>query len=101
MQDVDLFTGLLSELPKSGSRLGPTLTCLISDQFFRLRQGDRFWYEGDIYPDHFDTGIYPKQLLECMRISLTFEPICQCQCLIDCYFKQKNLLKSRKQRWQK
>lgn len=34
----------MAEDPK-GRLLGPTLTCLISDQFLRLKLGDRFWYE--------------------------------------------------------
>ncbi|KAJ8951456.1 hypothetical protein NQ318_006888 [Aromia moschata] len=45
VDDVDLYTGALSEKPMRDSILGPTLTCLILDQFFRLKHGDRFWYE--------------------------------------------------------
>ncbi|EFA11560.1 peroxidase isoform X1 [Tribolium castaneum] len=45
VDDVDLYTGALSEKPLNGSILGPTLTCLIHDQFVRVKYGDRFWYE--------------------------------------------------------
>lgn len=45
VDDVDLYTGALSEKPINGSILGPTLTCLILDQFVRVKYGDRFWYE--------------------------------------------------------
>ncbi|XP_044257403.1 peroxidase [Tribolium madens] len=45
VEDVDLYTGALSEKPLNGSILGPILTCLIHDQFVRVKYGDRFWYE--------------------------------------------------------
>ena len=43
--DVDLFTGLMSERLMEQSMVGPTLGCLLGLQFSRLRQCDRFWYE--------------------------------------------------------
>ncbi|XP_045481883.1 lactoperoxidase [Harmonia axyridis] len=64
--DIDLYTGALSEKPLGESILGPTLTCLILDQFVRLKYGDRFWYET---PDVF-TGFTTQQLNEIRKISL-------------------------------
>lgn len=46
-----------------GSRLGPTLMCLLSTQFRRLRDGDRLWYE--------NPGVFsPAQLTQLKQTSL-------------------------------
>lgn len=45
VEDIDLYTGALAEIPKSDGLLGPTFTCLIANQFERLQNGDKFWYE--------------------------------------------------------
>lgn len=39
--NIDLFPALVVEDLVPGSRLGPTLMCLLSTQFKRLRDGDR------------------------------------------------------------
>lgn len=44
--DIDLFTGGLTETPLEGSPIGPTFSCIIATQFANLKHGDRFWYEG-------------------------------------------------------
>ncbi|XP_066248705.1 peroxidase [Euwallacea similis] len=63
IEGIDLYTGALSEKPLNGSLLGPTLTCIILDQFIRLKFGDRYWYEN---PDVFS----PNQLQEIRKTSL-------------------------------
>ena len=45
VDDVDLWVGGLAEDHVSGSSVGPLFRAILSDQFERLRDGDRFWYE--------------------------------------------------------
>lgn len=39
--NIDLFPALMAEDLVPGSRLGPTLMCLLAMQFKRVRDGDR------------------------------------------------------------
>ncbi|XP_050497298.1 chorion peroxidase [Diabrotica virgifera virgifera] len=66
VDDIDLYTGALSEKPLKGSILGPTITCLLLDQFFRLKHGDRFWYEVPKKPQAFTS----EQLDEIRKTTL-------------------------------
>ena len=45
VDNVDLWVGALAEDHVPGASVGPTLKAIISDQFERLRDGDRFWYQ--------------------------------------------------------
>ncbi|MFT7617597.1 MAG: peroxidase [Planctomycetota bacterium] len=46
VDDMDPWIGLLAETHANGALVGPTLKRVLVDQFTRLRNGDRFWYEG-------------------------------------------------------
>jgi len=43
--DVDLWTGLISEYPVEGGTFGATAACIAAKQFRDLKYGDRFYYE--------------------------------------------------------
>ncbi|EEC16694.1 peroxidase, putative [Ixodes scapularis] len=61
--NIDTWVGAISEEPVPGSKVGPTLLCLLSGQFARVRDGDRLWYE--------NKGSFTKdQLNELRRASL-------------------------------
>ncbi|XP_022240053.1 thyroid peroxidase-like [Limulus polyphemus] len=66
VDDIDIFTGGLAEIPLEGTVVGPTFSCLLGIQFQQLKRGDRFWYENDIPPSSFNK----EQLKEIRKVSL-------------------------------
>ncbi|XP_059610069.1 peroxidase [Phlebotomus argentipes] len=44
-EDVDLTVGGALEAHVAGALAGPTFLCILTEQFFRTRVGDRFFYE--------------------------------------------------------
>lgn len=43
--DVDLTVGGSLEAIVPGTLAGPTFLCILTEQFYRTRVGDRFWFE--------------------------------------------------------
>ena len=41
VEDIDAFTGVISEIPVSGGLVGPTVACILGQQFRDLILGDR------------------------------------------------------------
>ena len=48
VDNIDLWVASLAEEHLPGSSVGELFTAIIADQFNRLRDGDRFWYQRDI-----------------------------------------------------
>ena len=63
VNDVDLFAGLLGEWPVKGGLVGPVTSCIIADQFSRLKDGDRFFYENGNLPSSFTSRKTYKDVL--------------------------------------
>ncbi|XP_060535889.1 peroxidasin isoform X2 [Cylas formicarius] len=61
--NVDVWVGGVLEDPVEGGRVGPLFRCLLLEQFRRLRDADRFWYEN---PSVFK----PEQLAQIRQYSL-------------------------------
>ena len=55
-EDVDLIIGGLMEERDEDSTVGPTLKCIIKDQFTKIKIGDRFWYENEFPQKIFNKG---------------------------------------------
>ena len=57
MRNMDLFAAGVSERPTSDGQLGPTFTCLIGEQFEKIKRGDRFFFR------HPDAGFSNREFL--------------------------------------
>lgn len=66
MEDIDLIVGGISEKVHGDSLFGPTLSCIISDQFLRTRHGDRYYYKNENQPLPFSRA----QIKEIEKVSL-------------------------------
>ena len=58
MDNIDLYIGGMLE---SNSGPGPLFRRIINDQFQRIRDADRFWFENN------NTGIFSKEEIEAIR----------------------------------
>lgn len=58
VDDIDLFTGAMTETHLPNSSVGPTFACLIGKQFRKLIIGDRYWHETPDRTIRFSNGKY-------------------------------------------
>lgn len=67
-EDIDLYVGGLTEEAEQDAAVGPTFKNIIADQFWRLRRGDRYFYDNDIL---INPGAFtPQQLSEIKKASM-------------------------------
>ncbi|KPJ13122.1 Chorion peroxidase [Papilio machaon] len=66
VDDIDLFVGGIMEKSVKGSILGPTFQCIVAEQFYRTRIGDRYFYDNGEMPHSFT----PEQLKEIKKASM-------------------------------
>ena len=76
VDDLDLWVAALAEDHVPGASVGETLQTIISNQFARLRAGDRFWFERDPF---FSAN---PELLEEVR-SITLANVIRCNTYLD------------------
>jgi peroxidase len=48
VEDIDLWMGALSEPHRPGAMVGEVIARIVADQFTRVRDGDRFWYQAHL-----------------------------------------------------
>lgn len=65
VDDIDLWSGGVSERRMAGAQIGPTFACIIARQFANIKRGDRFWYENSGFPSAFT----PNQMREIKKTS--------------------------------
>jgi hypothetical protein len=66
VDNIDLWIGGLAEDHLPNSSMGETFTAIIVDQFVRLRDGDRFWYQSSL-PDRLMREIEDTTLAAIIR----------------------------------
>jgi hypothetical protein len=64
VDNIDLWVGGLAEDHVAGSSVGPLFRTILADQFERLRDGDRFWYQ-----NLFATGTRQRDELDRLDLS--------------------------------
>ncbi|XP_058461280.1 peroxidasin isoform X2 [Malaya genurostris] len=60
--NIDLWVGGILEDQLPGAKVGPLFMCLLVEQFNKLREGDRFWYENEQFK--------PEQLAQIKKTTL-------------------------------
>jgi hypothetical protein len=76
VNDIDPWVGMLAEDHVTGSSLGVTHQAIISDQFLRLRDGDRYWYQNGQFTPAETAALESTRLSDIFRRNTTI-PVLQ------------------------
>ncbi|XP_077302328.1 peroxidasin [Arctopsyche grandis] len=68
VHNIDVWVGGILEDQVEGAKVGPLFQCLLVEQFRRLRDGDRFWYE--------NPGIFKREQLNQIRQTTLARVLC-------------------------
>jgi hypothetical protein len=72
VDDIDLWVGGLAEDPMSGALVGELVSTIMVDQFTRLRDGDRFWYQ-NVFAGQLLADIEATTLADVIRRNTTID----------------------------
>ena len=67
VQEVDAWVGGLAEDPVPGGMVGPLIRAVLVDQFERLRDGDRYWWQNAKIPLYFYPWLSQQTLATVIR----------------------------------
>lgn len=70
VNNIDLWVGALAEDHLRGASVGPLLSKILVDQFTRLRDGDRFWYQRDLSASEL-RSVQATSLADVVRLNTT------------------------------
>jgi len=73
VDDIDLFTGIVSEKPLDNTFLGQTASWIVAKQFRDLKLGDRFYYE----TDNQNGNPFNQRQLDTIRETTVARVLCQ------------------------
>ena len=96
---IDPFIGMLAEDHLPNSALGETMDAVIRDQFIRLRDGDRLYYENDVELENVEENLSETRLSHVILRNTEIESL-QCNVFfaetnlsnMDCYLPKEVLL---------
>ncbi|KAL7647414.1 UNVERIFIED_CONTAM: hypothetical protein RMT77_001010 [Armadillidium vulgare] len=81
VEDIDLFPAGIAEFEVPGGLIGPTFACIIAEQFYHIKYGDRFWFE--------NPGVFTLKQVQSIRETKLASIICD---FTSVDFSQENVM---------